>query len=282
MPHDVQADVTLVDSVTDLTAASRGTVAVTGSHGGAFSGEVAVRMGVGAAGFSDAGRGRDDAGIAGLAVLDGAGVPAFAVDVRTARIGVAADALSSGVVSHVNTTARSLGLVPGQSVGSATETLRSSIREVGAATGTGHLAKETRTRVAVSSDVPVWALDSASLVTGDDEGCVVVTGSHGGLPGGRPERALKVDAYLAAFNDAGVGKDDAGIARLAYLDRRGVAAVTVSAASARIGSGVSTYEQGVISYVNATAHALGCEPGERLATAIARIASVPSTPEESR
>jgi hypothetical protein len=86
---------------------------------------------------------------------------------------------------------------------------------------------------------------------------IVVTGSHGGLLGNRPETALKYDVLGALYNDAGIGKDEAGISRLPALDARGIAAATVSAASARIGDAHSTYEDGVISRVNARAAALG-------------------------
>ena len=61
----------------------------------------------------------------------------------------------------------------------------------------------------------------------------------------------------ALYNDAGIGKDQAGISRLPALDARGIAAATVSAASARIGDARSTYEDGIVSRVNASAAALG-------------------------
>ena len=87
-----------------------------------------------------------------------------------------------------------------------------------------------------------------------------MTGSHGGLLGGRPETALKYDVRGALYNDAGIGKDAAGVSRLPALDPRGIAAATVSAASARIGDARSTYEDGIISRVNAAA-ALGLREG---------------------
>ena len=90
---------------------------------------------------------------------------------------------------------------------------------------------------------------------------IVVTGSHGGLLGGRPETALKYDVRGALYNDAGIGKDEAGVSRLPALDARGIAAATVSAASARIGDARSTYEDGIVSRVNASAAALGLREG---------------------
>jgi hypothetical protein len=107
----------------------------------------------------------------------------------------------------------------------------------------------------------LWALDSASLAAAEHVGTIVATGSHGGLLGGRPDTALKVDALAALFNDAGVGIDEAGVGRLPALDARGIAAATVSAASARIGDARSTYEDGMLTRVNGRAAALGIAPG---------------------
>ena len=38
---------------------------------------------------------------------------------------------------------------------------------------------------------------------------IIVTGSHAGLLGGKPDAFLDVDVFAAIFNDAGGGKDDA-------------------------------------------------------------------------
>ena len=88
-----------------------------------------------------------------------------------------------------------------------------------------------------------------------------MTGSHGGLLGGRPDTALKADALAALFNDAGIGIDEAGVTRLPALDSRGIAAGTVAASSARIGDARSTYEDGILTRVNRRAAALGLAPG---------------------
>jgi hypothetical protein len=62
-----------------------------------------------------------------------------------------------------------------------------------------------------------------------------VTGSHGDLVGDDPKMVLRVDGFAAAFNDAGIGIDRAGLGWLAPLDARGIAVITVAAATARIG-----------------------------------------------
>ena len=48
-------------------------------------------------------------------------------------------------------------------------------------------------------------------------------------------------ARLYAFNDAGIGKDGAGIAALAMLDAAGQPAVAVAHTSARIGEAADTW-----------------------------------------
>jgi hypothetical protein len=117
-------------------------------------------------------------------------------------------------------------------------------------------------RFCLREDTPqVWALDSASLVSADDKTRILVIGSHGGLLGGRAEFALKYDALAAIFNDAGLGIEQAGTARIFTLDARKIPAATVDCRTARIGDGRSMYETGIISHVNATAAALGAAAG---------------------
>jgi len=95
--------------------------------------------------------------------------------------------------------------------------------------------------------------------------CVVVTGSHGGQSAGR--YALAVRARLYVFNDAGVGKDKAGIAALTMLDAVGQPAVAVAHTSARIGEAADTWG-GTISRANAAAAALGFRAGQSLRAAV--------------
>lgn len=110
--------------------------------------------------------------------------------------------------------------------------------------------------------VPLLVLDSITQAVGKARGCVVVSGSHGGLSAG--SYALQARTLLAVFNDAGVGKDSAGIAALAQLQSRGQAACTVGHESARIGEAQSTLDDGWISHTNEAAAALGARPGLRL------------------
>jgi hypothetical protein len=105
-------------------------------------------------------------------------------------------------------------------------------------------------------------VDSITEAVGSGAGCVVVSGSHGGTSAGHFARQAR--PALVVFNDAGVGKDSAGIAALPVLQAAGIAACTVAHTSARIGEAASTLEDGVISQANPAAGALGGAPGRPL------------------
>lgn len=113
---------------------------------------------------------------------------------------------------------------------------------------------------------PLVLLDSVSYITEDERGAVVVTGSHGGSAAGRYARAHP--PWLVIFNDAGIGKERAGVVALEDLAEIGMAAAAVSHQSARIGDAGDTWESGIISQVNSPAAALGLKQGARLQDAL--------------
>jgi hypothetical protein len=115
----------------------------------------------------------------------------------------------------------------------------------------------------------VVLVDSITQIEPDDAGAIAVSGSHGGTSSA--DFAAEVRLALAVFNDAGIGKDEAGVAGLAQLDAQGRAAVAVSHLSARIGDAADAWENGVISCVNPSAAKLGLRVGERLRERVARI-----------
>jgi len=245
----------LAPTITILPADTAGRVIVTGSHGGVYPGHLVLAAEARAAIFNDAGIGRDGAGIASLQLLQEHGKAAAAVAHSSARIGDTDDMMSAGIVSAVNAFAVACGLKPGMRCREAAELLERAPPGSAAMTSAPHEARvpwtcEQQTRAVIM-------VDSASLVTSEDAGTIIITGSHGGLIGGNPKKALRVDGFAAIFNDAGIGKDDAGIARLPALDDRGIAAFTVAASSARIGDARSSLSDGLISRVNKTAAALG-------------------------
>jgi hypothetical protein len=250
------APIVTADSITRIGGEANGAVVVNASHGGIYAAYLAAKLHAAAAIFNDAGIGKDRAGIGGLDYLDALGIAAATIGHDTARIGDGADMLARGVITHANALAAALGVRPGLSCATAAALLQqaqSSDRRPPEALEAAFLV--------VPEPTQVWALDSASLVLPDHRDAIVITGSHGGLLGGKPETALKYDVKAALYNDAGIGIDEAGVSRLPALDTRGIPAATVSAASARIGAARSTYEDGVISRVNTSAAALGLDAG---------------------
>jgi hypothetical protein len=131
--------------------------------------------------------------------------------------------------------------------------------------------QEARHEVSETHGVRVFTLDSNALVTPDDAGHIMLTGSHGGLLGGRAATAVKYDVFAAVYNDAGFGIDDAGVSRLHALEARGIAGACVSAFSARIGDGQSTLRDGFVSALNACAAACGGEIGIPATELVARL-----------
>jgi len=100
-------------------------------------------------------------------------------------------------------------------------------------------------------------------------GKVLVAGSHGGI----------IAAYLGAragvhalvLNDAGVGKDRAGIAGLVYLEAIGMAAAAVDCMSARIGDAGDMLARGIVSHANIYAALCGVAAGQSCREAAERM-----------
>jgi len=119
------------------------------------------------------------------------------------------------------------------------------------------------------SPVPLRIVDSITQLGGLDRGCVAVSGSHGGVSSAR--YAVAARPLLTIFNDAGGGKDDAGLAALGLLQAQGLAACTVAHASSRIGDAQSTLDDGIINHVNAAAAVMGIAAGQRCVDVVATI-----------
>ena len=258
----------LFDSITDADATAKGAIVVSGSHGGLYPAMLASRAGARAVILNDAGIGHNHAGVAGIEALSLVGMAGAAADTHSARIGSANDILRFGVISHVNAQALELGVVNGASVTEALIRMAKSPEPTGMLPKIAESRKEHRLE-GTQSDILL--VDSASLVTSDDAGRIIIAGSHGALIGGDPRRALKASARFACFNDAGIGRDKVGIGRLAALEHQGIAAVTVSHDTCVIGDAASALETGLISAANEQARAFGIHVNDPLRAAVMRV-----------
>ena len=256
----INQEILLADSITHVVhPRDSGKVVICGSHGGYSAAILALHRHIKGVIFNDAGGGKERAGVSGLDILNQYGVPAAAVDAFTARIGIACET-EKGIVSYANTLARSVGV----QIGSVAETAA----QVMASAGTpsmqsvdGNMEVEEILTVVYTHPAGrrIVAMDSNSMVTEENQMDIIMTGSHGGRVGSLP--GVKYHVAAAFYNDAGVGKDNAGISRLTWLEENHIYGAAVDANTARIGIGMETYESGIVSHANALAESIGIRPG---------------------
>ena len=260
--HAAPAPVKIYTASSSATAPAdcKGHVLISGSYGGEYNAYHAGKWGLRGVVLNDAGVGKSGAGIRGLPYLDRVGLPAATADARTCHIGDAEHMLAFGKISYVNQAAITLGCRAGDSVRSCAERMRTApVIDAPMPTVAGG-----RRYIISKAPPPVIFLDAAPMLEPTDAGSIVITGSHAALFRGKPDDVIKPAVRAIFFSDAGVGLDNAGIARLPTLDDRGIAAATASADSAEIGNSRSIYRDGILSYVNETAAVLGAKPGMTL------------------
>lgn len=115
----------------------------------------------------------------------------------------------------------------------------------------------------------VVAADTVTRPTEAWQRAVLVAGSHGGVYAAYC--AVKAGVRGVILNDAGRGRDDAGIGGLGYCEALGIPYAAVATMSARIGNGGDMIARGIISAANQTAARLGVAPGMPCAEAAAAM-----------
>jgi len=237
------------------------------SFAGAPTGAMPMRPGVKAWIAHEGGPGKDDAGISGLPLADQFSIPAAAVATMEAGL---SDGMSlvTGRISHANKTAQALGVRPGMTGGEAGKLMLRAPR--GRPLDLTGLIDEDITEVHRSELGRILAVWSFSRVSGQHPDDVFCVASHGGKV--MAQYALRVRPRGLIANDAGIGLNSTGTNGLdAVQEVSGIPAATVSTQSARIGIGLSTYEDGIISAANQSAAMLGVVPGMKAAEAAHRM-----------
>ena len=201
--------------------------------------------------------GKDGAGVAGLWYYEALSVPAAAVDVMTAEMGNGSDLYDNGIVSRVNDAAQALGITPGMTTREAAdyfltgekkpevfEPTRRRVIHTDAATG----------RSIVCTDSIAYALPQ------DKERNVLCTAGHTGRSVIGYFRDFRPWAFICS--DGGIGKNNSGLSALEAVEPDGIVGASVSAQTARMGDGQSTYFDGVISAANRHARDKGVQVGQ--------------------
>jgi len=246
-----------VDSAYDTRAENRGRdVVVNASYCGVlparFVAEHAPRGAIGV----DCGIGPEGAGIAGLWYLEALGIPAATADVDTVRLGDGVDMHANARISRLNAVAEACGVRAGMPVAEAARLLL----EVDPAPAAA--AEVTRRQVVhVAPDGgQVVCTDSIAFGLEEDRGRnVLCTAGHTGRSAVPYLRRVAPKGFVCS--DGGGGRDGSGMAGLAIVEADGLAGATVDARSARMGDGMSTWEDGVVSARNALAARAGVEVG---------------------
>ncbi len=272
---DLPEGIVLFDSLGDLQLDNTSPILVCGSHCGGNR-DLARHVNnchVKAVFLNNAGVGKNQAGIRGLTHYEAENVLACAVDNYSAEIGISQDTWESGTISHTSPQAEALGILIGDSVKKAvakispiinhplssqeSEKSESVIKnEVKTSGSKEELKKQTKTQI---DGVSITITDSITFLSANNSGDIVVCGSHGGVSAGHYAQKHNVKAVF--FNDAGIGKNNAGIKSLEYLNDIGILACTVNCMSAEIFNGQDVLTNGIISVCNQLAKARNITKG---------------------
>ena len=204
----------------------------------------------------DCGVGPEGSAIAGLWYLEALGIPAAVADVMTAHLGDGVHLYEHGVVSFANQPALDCGVRPGTPVREAARQLLENDPAAAAASEiTNRTVVETgpHGRQVVATDSIAFGIDD------DRDRNVLVTAGHTGRSAVPYLRDVHPHGFICS--DGGRGMDDSGVAGLAIVEADGLAGATVDASRARMGSGLSSYHDGIISAANAHAVRRGVELG---------------------
>lgn len=273
--------VILLDSLGDLQPDNSNPILVCGSHCG-DNGTFARKLKncrVKAVFLNNAGISKNQAGISGLSHYEAESIVACAVDHFSAEIGVARDTWESGIISHTSTLAEEVGIKIGDSV---KEAVAKIINLIDLSTSTQKNKnsesliiekKENSSRVDLKKQIQtqidgvnITVADSITFLNENNEGDIVVCGSHGGVSAGHYTQKHRLKAVF--FNDAGIGKNNAGIKSLESLSDAGILACTVDCMSAEIFNGQDILDNGIITVCNQLAKSKNIKEGMMVKEAI--------------
>jgi len=237
-------------------------IIVCGSYGADSSLRWVHQTGAKGAITHECGIGKDNAGIGILEVGQQEGIPMVACETMSARLADGDSVYETGKVGRANQTAMDLGVRPGQMIAEAARLMlkapagkivkTSNLEDVKTIT----LLDETQAGTIYAS----WGLPVLKKLHEPHPTSVFVQGSHCGQT--LPSQVIRLQLQGIITNDAGRGLDDSGISAFGPLNDAGICAAAVGTMSARIGDTMSTWDDGVISCMNAGAESRGVKPGD--------------------
>jgi hypothetical protein len=214
----------------------------------------------------DAGVGKDQAGISGLPFGDEHRLPVAAVTGQTASLSNG-NSLYAGIISHANKLATDLGVRPGQPAEEAAKLLTKA--PPGRCIDAFHEIDFTMNEMKRTPKGRIYAVWTLYQLPGKYPNDVFALGTHSARVAAEHAFLWNVKGWIS--NDAGIGKNNSGIGGLPLCAEKGMPAAAVSAMSARIGDGLSTYNNGIISAVNEIAARHGVTVGMTAREALERM-----------
>ena len=205
---------------------------------------------------TDAGIGKDEAGISGLKHGEQLGVPVAAIAAMSAETSNGRSTLL-GEISRANAQARALGVAVGMVAYEAAARLAEAPSGKPMPTPLG--AEEAPVVVEQTPSGRIWASPGTTAIKDQVPNDVICSGANSSRV--FSDGVLCIAAKGAIANDAGIAKNNTAVEGVKLLGERGIPAATVATMSARIGEGLSTWNDGIISIVNPVAATRGVRVG---------------------
>ena len=120
----------------------------------------------------------------------------------------------------------------------------------------------------------VILLDSLGDLQPSNSSPILVCASHCGDNGVFARKVKNCHVKAVFLNNAGIGKNQAGISGLSHYEAENILACAVDHNSAEIGVARDTWESGIISHTNTLAEEAGIQPSDSVQEAVARIIKI--------
>jgi uncharacterized protein YunC (DUF1805 family) len=203
----------------------------------------------------DCGIGPAGASIAGLWYMEALNIPGAVADVMTVRLGDGVDLYEKGIISLVNRPAMDCGVRPGMRV---KEAARLMLESEPAAPSASEVTNRTVMEKGPKGRL-IICTDSIAFGLAEDSNNVLLTAGHTGISALPYLRRCKPFGFICS--DGGKGREDSGVAGMAQVASEGLYGATVDARRAKMGDGLSTWHDGIISAVNSLAASIGVKVG---------------------
>ena len=203
----------------------------------------------------DCGIGPEGAAIAGLWYMEALNIPAATADAMTVFLSDGVDLYQRGIISRVNRPAFDCGVRPGMSSREAALIMLENVPAQPA-------AAEVTNRTVVDQGPDgrlVVCTDSIAFGMPEDARNVLVTAGITGKSALPYMRVVRPFGLICS--DGGMGREDSGVWALGQIVADNIAGAAVDARGARMGDGLSTYNEGIISAANSLAAAAGVRIG---------------------